>query len=69
VLFGAIRDGNVAAWDAANGNLLWRFQTGGTMAASPISYAVDGRQFIAISAGNTVYAFALPERPRSFERP
>ncbi len=64
VLFGAIRDGNVAAWDVANGNLLWRFQTGGTMAASPISYSVDGRQFIAISAGNTVYAFALPERPR-----
>jgi hypothetical protein len=34
------------------------------MAASPISYAVDGRQFIAISAGNTLYAFALPESAR-----
>jgi hypothetical protein len=31
------------------------------MAASPISYAVNGRQFVAIAAGNTVYAFALPE--------
>ena len=31
------------------------------MAASPMSYAVDGRQFVAIAAGNTVYAFALPE--------
>jgi hypothetical protein len=31
------------------------------MAASPISYAVNGRQFVAIAAGNTVYSFALPE--------
>jgi hypothetical protein len=30
------------------------------MAASPMSYAIDGRQYVAISAGNTVYAFALP---------
>ena len=32
------------------------------MAASPMSYAVGGRQFVAIAAGNTVYAFALPDR-------
>jgi hypothetical protein len=31
------------------------------MAASPMSYAVDGRQFIAVSAGNVLYSFALPE--------
>jgi alcohol dehydrogenase (cytochrome c) len=60
VLFGAIRDGNFVAWNAATGAPLWRFQTGGTVAASPISYAVGGRQFVAISAGNAVYAFALP---------
>ena len=40
---------------------LWHFQTGGNLAASPISYAVDGRQYLAIAAGNVVYAFALPE--------
>ncbi len=63
VLFGAVRDGTVAAWNAANGQPLWRFNTNTTMAASPMSYAIDGRQFIAISAGNTVYAFALPHAP------
>jgi hypothetical protein len=26
-----------------------------------MSYAVDGRQFIAVSAGNVLYSFALPE--------
>ena len=61
VLFGAIRDGNLVALDARTGKHLWHIQTGGNMAASPISYAVNGRQFVAIAAGNTVYAFALPE--------
>jgi hypothetical protein len=31
------------------------------MATSPMSYAVDGKQFVAISAGNTLYSFSLPE--------
>jgi alcohol dehydrogenase (cytochrome c) len=61
VLFGAIRDGNLVALDAKAGKHLWHFSTGGSMAASPISYAVNGRQFVAIAAGNTVYSFALPE--------
>ena len=61
VVFGAIRDGNLVALDAKSGKHLWHVQTGGNMAASPISYAVDGRQFVAISAGNMVYAFALPQ--------
>jgi len=61
VLFGALRDGNLVALDAKTGKHLWHFQTGGNMAASPISYAVNGRQFVAIAAGNTVYSFALPE--------
>ena len=61
VVFGAIRDGNIVALDAKSGQHLWHFQTGGNVAASPMSYAVDGRQYVAVSAGNTLYAFALPE--------
>jgi len=61
VLFAAVRDGNLVALDAKSGTHLWHFQTGTNMAASPMSYAVDGRQFVAIAAGNTVYAFALPQ--------
>jgi alcohol dehydrogenase (cytochrome c) len=64
VVFGAIRDGNLVALDAKSGAHLWHVQTGGSLAASPISYAVDGRQFVAIAAGNMVYAFALPEGAR-----
>ncbi len=61
VVFGAVRDGNIVALDAASGAHLWHFETGASMAASPISYAVDGRQYVAITAGNVLYAFALPE--------
>jgi alcohol dehydrogenase (cytochrome c) len=61
VVFGAMRDGNIVALDAKSGAHLWHFQTGANMAASPMSYSIEGRQFVAIAAGNTVYAFSLPE--------
>jgi alcohol dehydrogenase (cytochrome c) len=64
VVFGAVRDGNLVALDARTGKHLWHAATGTNMAASPMSYAVDGRQFIAIAAGNTVYAFSLPKTAR-----
>ena len=60
VLFASIRDGNLAALDARTGAHLWHFQTGTAPAASPVSYAVDGKQYVAIAAGNTIYSFALP---------
>jgi len=61
LVFAALRDGNLAALDARDGTHLWHFQTGAFMAASPMSYAVDGRQFVAIAAGNMLYAFSLPQ--------
>jgi len=61
VVFAASREGHLIALDAAKGTFLWRFQTGAAIEASPISYAVGGRQFVAVSSGNAVYSFALPE--------
>jgi alcohol dehydrogenase (cytochrome c) len=61
VVFAATREGHLIALDAKSGKHLWRFQTGASMAASPMSYAVGGQQFIAVSAGNVLYSFALPE--------
>ncbi len=61
VVFAATSEGWFYGLDAKTGKALWRFNTGGPMAASPISYAVDGHQYVAVSAGNLVDSFALPE--------
>jgi alcohol dehydrogenase (cytochrome c) len=61
VLFAASSEGNLIALDSKTGKYLWRFQTGGTIASSPISYAVDGKQYVAVAAGNVLYSFALPD--------
>jgi PQQ-dependent dehydrogenase (methanol/ethanol family) len=61
VLFASSRDGNLIALDSKTGAHLWHFQTGGDHAASPVSYAVGGRQYVALAAGNVIVSFALPE--------
>jgi alcohol dehydrogenase (cytochrome c) len=61
VVFVATREGNLIALEAKTGNFLWRFQTGAAIASSPISYAIDGKQFVAIAAAGVLYSFALPE--------
>jgi PQQ-dependent dehydrogenase (methanol/ethanol family) len=61
VLFASSRDGNLIALDARTGKHLWHYQTGGSHSASPISYAIDGRQYVALTAGNLLISFTLPE--------
>jgi alcohol dehydrogenase (cytochrome c) len=60
VVFAASKDGYLIALNAANGKPLWRYQTGGNIRSSPISYALDGKQYIAIASGSTLITFALP---------
>ncbi len=48
------------AVDSHTGASLWHFQTGQNMHASPMTYAVNGKQFVAIASGNDVFTFALP---------
>jgi alcohol dehydrogenase (cytochrome c) len=47
------------ALDAQNGKPLWHFNTGQDMSASPMTYAVDGKQYVAVAAGSDVLSFAL----------
>jgi alcohol dehydrogenase (cytochrome c) len=61
VVFAATSEGRLIAMDAANGKPLWNYRTGQRISASPISYAVDGRQYVAISSGNFIFSFALPK--------
>ena len=48
------------AVDAKTGRPLWHFNTGQTISASPMSYAVNGKQYVAIAAGSDIFSFALP---------
>ena len=59
VVFGGTREGWFFALDAKSGKPLWRFQTGGQIWANPVSFAVDGRQHVAIAAGQAIFVFAL----------
>jgi alcohol dehydrogenase (cytochrome c) len=59
VFFGDDAD-SLEAVDAETGHALWHFNTGQSFNASPMTYAVDGVQYVAICAGSDVFSFALP---------
>ena len=48
------------ALDVHTGKPLWHVSLGGRINTGPVSFAVKGRQMVVISAGSTVFAFALP---------
>ena len=62
LLFSADTSGNLLALDAASGKTLWHLNAGGRVAASPMSYQLDGRQYVLFAVQDVLYAFALPER-------
>jgi alcohol dehydrogenase (cytochrome c) len=52
--------GSFEAVDAQNGKPLWHFNTGQEISASPMSYAIGGKQYVAIAAGSDIFSFTLP---------
>ena len=61
LIFGGTVDGYFYALDAVTGQELWNLSVGGRVHAAPITYAVDGQQYVTIAAGNVVYTFGLDE--------
>ena len=59
VIFSGGVDGYFFALDAETGEELWYIALGARVQAAPITYAVDGRQYVTITAGNVVYTFGL----------
>ena len=55
------REGWFFALDARTGGLLWKKYLGGQVIASPITYQANGKQYVAIAAGTSLFAFALSE--------
>ena len=60
LVFGGSADGFFFALDALTGEELWHRNIGGRIHAAPMGYAVNGKQYVAIAAGNAVFSFALP---------
>jgi alcohol dehydrogenase (cytochrome c) len=54
------REGYMQLLDARNGALLWKANLGAQMRNNPMTYAVNGRQYIAAVAGLSLFTFALP---------
>ena len=63
-------NGSFNAYDAASGKKLWSFNCGAGVNSPPVSYEIDGKQYIAVAAGgnnqldfkrgNSILVFALP---------
>jgi len=58
---GLVFHGDIHGWfkalDARTGGVLWEFMTGSGISAAPITYAIDGKQYVAVVSGRT---FAIP---------
>ena len=77
LVFGGDVNGRFRAFDHQTGDVLWEVNLGSPVSGFPISYAVDGRQYVAVStgtprfldltpelrpsSGNNLFVFALPE--------
>jgi alcohol dehydrogenase (cytochrome c) len=61
LLFSGGREGHFFALDARTGELLWKASLGGNVASGPITFAVDGRQYVAVSGEGALFVFGLPD--------
>jgi alcohol dehydrogenase (cytochrome c) len=59
LVFSGGREGYFFALDARNGTLLWKAALGGQVNSGPMSYSVNGRQYVAVAAGTALFSFAL----------
>ncbi len=78
LVFGGDVNGRFRAFDDRTGEILWEINLGSPVSGFPITYAVDGRQYVAVSTGfgrfleltpelrpsanNNLFIFALPDR-------
>ena len=59
VVFSGTVDGFFFALDAVTGEELWHINVGSRVHSGPMSYMVDGKQYVAIAAGNVLFTFGL----------
>jgi alcohol dehydrogenase (cytochrome c) len=53
--------GNFLALDSSDGKTLWHAGSGSHIVSSPITYELDGRQYVLTSSGSVLFVWALPQ--------
>lgn len=53
--------GHFYALDDRTGELLWQVNLGAIIGSGPMTYSIDGHQYVAVCAGNSLYVFGLPQ--------
>jgi len=59
LLFAGGREGYFHALDARTGTLLWNASLGGQVASGPMTFEVEGKQYVSVAAGHSLFTFAL----------
>jgi alcohol dehydrogenase (cytochrome c) len=59
VLFTGGPSNDLVALDATDGKALWHAGLNGTITNGPITYALDGRQYVVAAAGDTLWSFVM----------
>jgi alcohol dehydrogenase (cytochrome c) len=60
VTFTGDGDGNFLALETNDGKTLWHAGSGGPIETSPITFELDGRQYVVAGSGGVLFAWALP---------
>ncbi len=61
LLFTGDVSGNLLALDPDDGRTLWHVNAGGSLGSSPMTYELDGRQYVITGVDGVLYAWALPQ--------
>jgi len=68
VTFTGDASGNILALDTTDGKTLWHSGTGAGIQTSPITYELDGRQYVVTASGGVMFAWVLPQAAHAPEQ-
>jgi alcohol dehydrogenase (cytochrome c) len=68
IVFTGDVEGNLLILTSKDGRVLWHANGGAPLRNSPITYQLDGRQYIVVGAGGVLYSWSLPQPPEQTSR-
>jgi alcohol dehydrogenase (cytochrome c) len=69
LLFTGDDQNNVIVYRASDGTILWHMKALANQSNAPISYTLDGKQYVLLAAGDTLYALTLPKAAPGAQSP